>query len=97
MDKPKITVFIDGEKVDYDGLLEKFTFGRMGGIAGSSGSATKEEKVIGHERYGTVYALAIWGKKANGDYWDIDGLYSEGEWGKMEDGSPYYSVKGRIA
>ena len=97
MDKPKITVFIDGEKVDYDGVLDKFTFGKMGGITGSSGKATKEDTIVGHEPFLTVYALAIYGHKDNGDYWDIDGLYKEGSWGKMEDGSPYYEVKGRIA
>ncbi len=99
MPKPKpITVYIDGEKVGYRGELGAPNFGdlAMSGLSGTSGSA-KGCEIIGHERFGTVWVLAIWGKEENGDYWDINGIYETGEFGKMEDGSVYYSVEKRIA
>ncbi len=94
----EVTVYIDGEKIDYEGILDNPHFGgTMGGQSGTSGSTNKENNMIGHTLFGVVWLLAIWGENKNGEYWDINGLYESGEWGLMEDGNPYYSVEKRIA
>ena len=99
MEPKDIVIIIEGEKLEYSGHLDTPLFGKTSPnvIYGHDGLAKKGEKSMYHiPSEKAVAVIAVWGEDQNGNYWQINGLFSTPVWGKDSDDRVILNLGKRI-